>query len=337
MPTLIFLAIAYQVESKKWRYLFLILAGINFLVNLYYQAGVEEFYSLCVAILFAMLTPYFAVWWENRNNRNNPSSFWQFLKETYLIATHNKLRLVSWIAALVISMVSVHYYTNYTNYTLLGSLLAVFLVLYILKKLFFSILPPEWFLHDINTGYVLLSACSAWALSYLIKLEVGNNFILPMLFAVIFASLGFSLVHQKTRYFVPGSALILADMAWQLVRYVQNGIIYTPALIITDIVLIVTMLVGLRWLIKKPGILPIVYLSLFQLFRFSAFSYQAIDHVASADFSVAEVTYYVLYLVCWMYIAPLLFWFVGFAQLKVDSGPVAEKRDSTARLLKKIS
>jgi len=335
MPTLIFLAISYQIENKKWRYFFLALAIINFIFNVYQQTLVKEYYSFAVAALLAMLNPYFAVWWQNRNSRNNPTSFSQFLRDTYLISKHNKLWLFCWLAALVILMTGVYFYTNYTGYTLLGWLLGIFIVLYILKKLYLSVLPPEWFLHDVNTGYVLLSVVIASALAYLIYLELGTNFILPMSFAVIFSFIGFYLVHQTSRYFVPGCALILADVPWQLIRYAQNGTHYTPQLVITDIVLIITMLIGLRWLLKKPGILPITYLALFQLFRFSAFAYQAIDHAVWREFSGEEVTYYILYLVCWMYIVPLLFWFVAFAQQKPESEQRSSKRPLNIRALKK--
>lgn len=324
MPSLIFLTIAYQIENRKWRYFFLVLAAVNFIFNLYNHTWLLEIYSLTTVVLFSMLTPYFYSWWQNRNNRNNPTSLRQFLSDTYLIAKHNKFRLLCWLIVLVVSLGGVYSYTDYTGYTLLSWLLTLFITLYVCKKIFSFIMPPEWFLHDINTGYVFLSVFIAWCAAYLMELELGTNFIIPMLFAVAFSMAGF-LVHRKSRYFIPGCALILADIPWQIIRFLESGITYTPQVFITDLVLIVAILIGLWWLIKKPGILPITYLALFQLFRFSAFTYQAVDRVATTNISTAEITYYILYLVCWMYIAPLLFWFIGLAQQDPNSTENTQK------------
>ncbi|MEO8401383.1 MAG: hypothetical protein ABI597_06230 [Gammaproteobacteria bacterium] len=324
MPSLIFLTIAYQVENKKWRYFFLALAAANLLFNLSNRTWLQEIYSLTTVVLLLMLTPYFFAWWQNRNNRNNPTSLWQFLRDTYLIAKYNKFRVLSWMTVLIISLGGVYYYTEYTGYTLLSWLLTIFITLCICKKIFYFILPPEWFLHDINTGYVFLSVFIACCTAYLMELELGTNFIIPMLLAVAFSMIGF-LVHRKSRYFIPGCALILADIFWQIIRFIENGITYTPQVFITDMVLIAAILIGLWWLIKKPGILPITYLALFQLFRFSAFTYQAVDRVTSTNISTEGITYYILYLVCWMYIAPLLFWFIGLAQQEPNSSQPTEK------------
>jgi len=314
MPTIVFLTIAYQIQALKWRYLFLVLAAVNLIFNFVNHAWLLELYSATTITILFMLNPHFLNWWQKRNDRNNPDSFKQFAITTFLITKHNKFQLFYWVTALVVSIVAVCLYAGYTGYALLAWLLAIFLVLYIVKNLFYSILPPEWFLHDINTGYVFLSVFLSWGAAYLIISEVGTNFIKPMILAVLFCLIGFSLIRHNTRYLMPGCALILADIVWQIFRYIQDDLGYTAPIITTGCVLIVAMLIGLIWLVKKPGILPIAYLTLFQLFRFSGFTYQAVDRVTSNELSSAEVTYYLLYLVCWMYIVPLLFWFIGLSQ-----------------------
>jgi hypothetical protein len=314
MPTLVFLTLAYQIETHKWRYLFLILAALNLIFNLYHQAWLLELYSATTIALLFMLNPYFFNWWQKRNERNNPDSFKQFALATFMIAKYNKFQLFYWVTLLVVSIVAVCFYAGYTGYALLAWLLAIFLTLYIARHLFYSILPPEWFLHDINTGYVFLSVFLSWGAAYLIILEVGTNFIKPMILAVVFCSIGFHLIRHNTRYLMPGCAVILADIVWQIIRYVQDDMGYTAPVITTGLVLISAMLIGLIWLVKKPGILPVAYLSLFQLFRFSGFTFQAVDRITSSQLSSAEVTYYLLYLVCWMYIVPLLFWLIGLSQ-----------------------
>lgn len=325
MPTLIFLAIAYQIQNKKWRFLFLTLAAVNLIFNICNHAWLQEFYSATIIILLFMLNPYFVVWWQNRNMRNNPLSFRIFLNETYLIAKLNKLKLFYWFSALVVSIVAVVLYTRYTGYILLGWLLAIFLIIYISKKLFYSILSPEWFLHDVNTGYVFLSIIISWAVAYLMDQQLGDNFITPMTLAVIICLIGFHQIRSSTHFLIPGCALILSDIIWQVIRHIQNDMGYTPQVVTAECVLISAMLVGLIWLIKKPGIPPIAYLALFQLFRFSSFAYQAIYNAISNALSAPEVTYYILYLVSWMYIVPLLFWLIGLMHQEPETNQKIEK------------
>ena len=291
MPTLIFLAIAYQIQSKKWRFLFLALAALNLIFNIYNHAWLQEFYSATIIILLFMLNPHFLVWWKKRNMRNNPVSFRVFLTETYLIAKLHSLKLLYWISALIVSIAAVFFYTQYTGYILLGWLLAVFLVIYISKKLFYSILSPEWFLHDINTGYVFLSVVISWAIAYLMDQQLGTNFITPMILAVIICLVGFYFLRSKTHFLVPGCALVLSDIIWQIIRHIQHDMVYTPQIVTAECVLVIAMLVGLVWFIKKPGVPPIAYLALFQLFRFSAFAYQAVYNAISHSLSAPEVTY----------------------------------------------
>lgn len=312
MPTLLFLAIAYQIENIKWRYLFLTISAINLIFNIYQHKIIQEFYSAAIITLLFLMTPYFATWWRNRNNRNNPNSFKEFALDTYLIAKHNKLHCVMWISFLAVSILGACIYTGYTGDVLLGCLLLIFLLLYGLKKLLHSILPPEWFLHDINTGYVFLSVFITWALSYLLFQKLGTIFIMPMIFSVILAIVGFYSVHRTSRYLVPGCAILLADIVWQVVRMMQESISYQPEVITTQAVLIIAIILGTVWLMRKPSILPVAYLALFQLIRFAGFVFQALQSFKSQDLAVVEVMYYFLYLVCWMYIAPLLFWLIGF-------------------------
>ncbi len=97
MPTLILLAIAYQIQNIKWRYLFLTLTAISFISNFYYKMWLQELYSVVIVVLLFMLTPYFSRWWQKRNDRNNPDSFWDFAKDIFLLAKYNKYKLFFWI------------------------------------------------------------------------------------------------------------------------------------------------------------------------------------------------------------------------------------------------
>lgn len=315
MPTLIFLVIAYQIQNIKWRYLFLALTVMSLVSNLYYNMWPREIYSVVIAMLLFMLTPHFSCWWQKRNERNNPISIWNFAKETWLLAKYNKYKLIFWIFFLIVSMTAICFYTGFTNEVLLGSLLAVFSLIYGLKNLFILILPPEWFLHDVDTEYTFLSVFIAYWLSDLVSQKLGFQFTLPMIMAAISCLVGFFLVPKNNRYLVPGCALVLADILWQLLRIVRANEIYSSSLITTVFILVMTILIGLVWLVKKPGVMPIVYLTLFQLFRFSTFSYEATERAISNDLSVSEVSDYTLYLVCWMYIVPLLFWMIGLRQI----------------------
>ncbi len=324
MPTLIFLAIAYQIQNIKWRYLFLVLTAISFIYNLYYKMWPQEIYSVVIVMLLFMLTPHFSLWWQKRNERSNPISFWDSPKETILLAKYNKYKLLFWIFFLIVSITAICFYIGFTNQILLGSLLAVFFLLYGLKNLFVLILPPEWFLHDVNTEYTFLAVFIAYWLSDLISHKLSFQFTLPMIIAAISCLVGFFLVQKNNRYLIPGCALILADIIWQLLRLIQDNDIYSSSFITTVFILVMTMLIGLIWLVKKPGVLPIVYLALFQLFRFSTFSYEAIDRAISNDLSLSEASDYTLYLVCWMYIVPLIFWMFGLRQIE-DGGNVEHR------------
>lgn len=336
MPTLIFLAIAFQIQNINWRRFFLLVAAANFIFNIYHHSVIKDFYSAVLVMLLFMLTPYFLSWWDKRNSRNNPVSFLQFVEQTLLISKHHLLKLIGWIIFLVVSIALVCWYTGYTGYVLLGWLLAVFLLLFSLKNIFHLMLPPEWFLHDDSTRYVYLSILIGWAGSWLIYQKIGVNFMIPMVFTVIFSFIWLCFARNTHRYLISGSVIILADIAWQIVRFVQSGTGNTPQVIVTECVLIAAMLYGLIWLLRKPGLLPLIYLALFQLFRFSGFTYQAIDRISHNELSAEEVTYYMIYLVCWMYLVPLLFLFIGLQQQK----PVEVKRDNrrlekmTAKLMK---
>ncbi len=324
MPTLIFLAIAYQVQTIKWRYLFLVLTAVSLISNLYYKRWTQEIYSVVIVMLLFMLTPHFSRWWQKRNERNNPSSFWSFLKETWLLANYNKSKLFFWIFFLIVSITAICFYMGLTNQALLGGLLVVFVLIYGLKNLFSLIMPPEWFLHDVNTEYVFLSVLIAYWLSDFISQKLSFQFTLPMTIAAIVCLAGFFWVRTSSRYLIPGCALVLSDIIWQLLRLIQDNEAYSNSLAMTVFFLVITMLIGLIWLIKKPGMMPIVYLTLFQLFRFSTFSYEATERAISNDLSVSEASDYMLYLVCWMYIVPLLFWMIGFKQIQSTENKTLE-------------
>ncbi len=322
MPTIVFLTIAYQIQNLKWRYLFFALSAISFIYNLYYKLWTQEIYSVTTAMVLFMLTPHFSQWWQKRNERGNPSSLWDFAREAWLLTKYNKYKLFFWISFLIVSITGICFYTGFTNQALLGSLLAGFCIVYGLKNIFCLILPPEWFLHDVSTEYIFLSVFIAYLLSDYISQKLSVHFTLPMIIVALTCLVGFILVKKTNRYLIPGCALIFADIVWQLIRLMQENNIYSSSFITTVCILVVTMLIGLIWLIKKPGVMPILYLVLFQLFRFSTFSYEAIERANSNDLSVPEASDYMLYLVCWMYIVPLLFWIIGLRQV----GNIVENR-----------
>jgi len=327
MPTLIFLAIAYQLQNIKWRYLFWVLTALSFISNLYYKLWTLEIYSVVIVMLLFMLTPHFSRWWKKRNERNNPVSFRNFAKETLLLAKYNIYKLLFWIVLLTVSITAIYFYTRFTDQVLLGTLLTVFFLVYGLKNIFFLILPPEWFLHDVNTEYTFLSIFAAYWLSNLISHKMGSQFTLPMIMAAISCLAGFFLLHKNSRYLMPGCALVFADIIWQIFRLIRENDTYSSSFIMTVFILVMTMVIGLIWLVKKPGVMPIVYLALFQLFRFSTFSYEAIERAISNDLSLSEASDYTLYLVCWMYIVPLLFWMIGLRQIE-NSGNSSVKHRS---------
>ncbi len=314
MPALIFLAVAYQIQNIKWRYLFLVLTAISFVYNLYHGMWADEMYSIVIAMLLFMLTPQFSSWWKKRNDRNNPDSFWSFAKETWMLVKYNRYKLFFWVTFLIASISAVFAYTDYTDQVLLGSLLAAFFLIAGLKNLFTLIMPPEWFLHDLNTEYTFLSVLIAYWLSGLISQKLGVQFVFPMIMAAVLCLVGFFLIHNKNRYLIPGCSIVLSDIIWQIFRLIKENDAYSGSLITTVVILVLTMLIGLIWLVRKPGIFPIVYLVLFQLFRFSTFSYEATDHAMTNVLSVSEASDYMLYLVSWMYIVPLLFWMMGLRE-----------------------
>lgn len=326
MPTIILLAIAFQIQNLKGRYLFFALATANVIYNILHHAWVQEVYSAIIVLLLYTLNPLFLNWWENRNSRNNPSSMRQFASDTYQIAKYNKLRIVFWMMMWGASIAGIHFYSNYTEYSLLAWIVGIFISIYIFKQLFYSMLPPEWFLHDINTGYVFLGVFSAWGISEIMLEKLGAEFVSPMLIAAVICILGIYFARGAVRFLVPGCTVILTDIIWQVVRYFQDGMTLTPQFIITECILISAMLIVLVWLIKNPGILPIVYLAIFQLFRFTAFVYQGVNKVVVDSLTTPEVTYYILYLVCWMYIVPLLFLFKGVMQQEQKPSPVRARR-----------
>lgn len=333
MPTLVFLTIAYQLQSSRWRSAFLILAVVNAIFNIVTYSWLQDFYSATIVTLLFMLNPHFMNWWQSRNSRNNPASFLMFAKETFMIAKHNKAGLFFWISFLIASIAAVCFYTGYTGHVLLSWLLLVFIILYVLKQLINTMLPPEWFLHDINTGYVFLSVFIAICTANLLIYEVADNFIMPMIFAVIFCLAEFHFIHRKTRFLAPGCAIILADLAWQIARVMQDNAAYAPQTLVTVVVIMAAIVINLIWLLRKPGILPIFCLTLFQLFRLLGFTNEALDRYISTNISSTDVAYYILYLVSWMYITPLLFLFTGLDQRGYLE---REKDDHNERSLKKL-
>ena len=323
MPTVIFLTIAFQIQNIRWRYLFLVLASINLIANIYNDAWVRDLYSTVIVMMLFLITPCFSSWWGSRNARSNPDSFWQLAKETCLVAKHNKFKLIFWILFLIGTIYAAYWYVEYTGGLLLGWLLSFFLILFVLNNVLNLILPPEWFLHDINTRYVYVSLFIAWLVSYLIFQKLGIYFIVPMLFTVVFTLIGLYRVrHDAIRFLIPGCAVILADIAWQVIRFARSETGNTLGFTITVCILTVAIVIGLIWLLKRPGIFPIIYLMLFQLFRFSGFLYQGMNRLATNELTMHEFGLYILYLVCWMYLVPLVFWFVGLMQLS----PMGDRR-----------
>ena len=332
MP-LVFLAVAFQLQSSKWRYLFLVFALISFILNIFYQEWLEDYYAFTGIALLFMLNPYFSIWWKNRNNRQMPVSFLHFCKEIYWVAKQNKLVVLGWIVFLAVTVFLVFAYTSYTGYVLLGSILFIFAVLFALKHVVNALLPPEWFLHDSSTRYVFLAVFIVIITSHFIRIRLGGDFIIPMGLAVIFSLIGFYWIKDSSRFFMPGCALILADLAWQIIRFMHETNLTPVHVLLTQLILIIAMIVGIIWLVKKPGIFPILYLVLFQLFRISGFIIQALDRFVSDNLSSTDVTYYVLYLVCWMYIVPFLFWLTAFLNQTPESPHKPRMRSNLNKLL----
>lgn len=132
---------------------------------------------------------------------------------------------------------------------------------------------------------------------------------------------------------MPGCSLILADIGWQMFKFMKENLPIPPEMLLTQAILICAMLIGLVWLIKKPGVFPILYLILFQLFRLSGFISQALDRLVHDQLSNVDVMYYILYLICWMYIAPFLLWLVALKNQDHDSQYKAPIRPNLDKLL----
>ena len=262
MPTIFLLALAYQLQSHKWRYPLLFLAAINLIYHIFNQAWAQEVYSAVTLLLLFTLNPYFFDWWQKRNDRNNPSSFRQFCLDMYLTDKHNKFEIFFWLCGLLITIIGVCFYTGYTENAFLGWLLGIYIGLYVLKNLFYSLLPPEWFLHDRNTGYVFMSVLIAWGAAILMAPKLGTHFALPMILTMVWCLIGIYFFKGKTRFLVPGSAVILADLSWQIIRIAQSNLSYTPQLLITEFVLIIAMIMGLIWLFKTWYLTHFVFITI---------------------------------------------------------------------------
>lgn len=318
MPTIIFLAIAFQLQNKNWRYFFLFLAAANIIVNIFIGRWTLDFYAAVSAFLLCLLTPKFLPWWQQRDSRGVLSGNWAaIIKHLF----DQKFEILFWAAAFVIVWVAIYAYWDFTGHIILGWIAGLCVSVYIVKKFLVAIIPPQFIFQEKSTRYVGLVVLISWIASVLIYRDLNGHFVMPTIIALLLGLGGMYLVRGNTRFLVPGCALVLADLFWQIIRFIRNNDLFTYQVLSSEIIIVVAMLIGVAWMFKKPGVLPIVFLMLFQLFRFSAFTYQAIDRASVATLTTPEVTFYMVYLVCWMFITPMVLLFVGTWQSKKGPEP----------------
>lgn len=313
MPTLVFLAIAFQLRNLKWRYAFFLIAAANLIFNIYRGWWAPEIYASVMALLLCQLNPLFMQWW---NRSYAPASLQQDplsspFKKHFM---ENKFEAMFWLAAIVISCFAVDQYWNYTGHIALGWVVGVCAVFYFFWKMLTSIVSPELMNHDGETKYILFVVAASWAASELIYKEIGVHFVLPIGITLVFALVGMFFIKGKSRFLVPGTAMISADLIWQIIRFYQTNSLFTLPVQSAEIVLLIAVVIGFIWLFKQPSILPIFFLTLFQLYRFSAFTFEAVDRASTSSLTTPEVTFYLLYLECWMFIVPLLLLYTGVRQ-----------------------
>ncbi len=115
--------------------------------------------------------------------------------------------------------------------------------------------------------FTIWTALFCWVGAVLIG-TVGTHFVFPALLVVLFGLIVGKCVKGPRSFLVPAAAIYFADAGWQLTKIVR----YYDLLTLTDIVPIVTfailIVIGVIWLIKKPGKYPILYLSILQVSSF---------------------------------------------------------------------
>jgi hypothetical protein len=99
-------------------------------------------------------------------------------------------------------------------------------------------------------------------LGWVVGNYAGFNLVIPVVLALIIGLIASRVVNEQSRTMLPAFALQAGHMLWMLLEILYAGAFH-PAILHVIIVAI-----GLGWLIARPGLLPVILLSLFQTLAF---------------------------------------------------------------------
>jgi len=302
-------------------YFLFFFAAVNLLDNIFNNVTPPAFwpcdlYTTASAITFYLLTPNFLAWWKACWAEQEPilSPEQKNIQKKYRRKVFLLLGL--YILAIIILTPTI------PEPSLLLFLMATGLFILLLGGLFIFYKKKGLFIpvsSNKNTQYVFMTAFLSWIIGFIVFILFGFEFALPALLVILISLILSYFIRGNSRFLIPGISIISADYGWRFL----NLIIYSNAIpananlsdiIIAKLALGITILLGIIWLVKRPGVLPILFLTIISIYRYASITFFIFSGTYATEMSKSQLTSIVIFLSFWIIIAPLLFWFLGIRE-----------------------
>lgn len=167
-----------------------------------------------------------------------------------------------------------------------------------------------------NQYYMLSTMLISWALGLMTYELLKFNFVTPMIVIILLSLILRFVLRTNKQFLIPGVAAVVADYGWRLI----NGFFYEPDFISSipaKALLGLVLLVGIIWWFKRPGIFPILFLTIVETYRFFGVAHNTLLGASTNNLDVTELTIIFSFLSMWMLMLPLFLWFVGLREAKL--------------------
>lgn len=326
IPTLFFLLIADIVKNRKWQYGLIVVAICNLVLNIHEGTWAGDYYTTGVAVLLFLLNPFYLDWWNKRaipeavQNHHITAAVDEKSKRQYI------LEIIGWVIAVILfgmvipALVPIDYSELVMSFGLLILISAAYLIGKMRKKSKKNITFS--FIFDQDTRYAAYALFASWILGVVIYAVMTRYFVLVTTVTIVTSLLISYFIRGNSRFFAPAIAIIVADFVWRAVNILISGGMTLPYVLHVELVSVILITAGSYWLLKRPGILPIFFLSLLQMHHLIDAIYSMLSQASYFNVTIQNLTVFLIFSACWMLILPIMLLFLGWqsSEIKIQNG-----------------
>ena len=314
-PALFFVFIVLIMQGKPAKVVAAILAALTLFYNIEDGWWAADLYTLSFVVLVFLQSPHFVEYWHNYSYKAQSS---KAVKPTATQIKHYRIMVFIMDCSFLFPLLGFYNlsYPDYTNLLILGSGVLAFILgttyLIIANQGSKRVAGTA---ADKSLGCTVLAIFATWPLAFL-TLELARNiFVIPAVLMIVLGALAIYGLRGNMRYLAAGSIAVLSDYLWR----VGVALFYAPSLqtsmISMQVITGAAIIGGLIWLLKKPGLMPLLFLTLIIASRYFIVMHQLFKHV-SANISTAQLAQVSVFQTCWMLITPVLLWAIGLRCIK---------------------